>query len=114
MADPVVRFDPSTSAYVVTIDDEPAGAAYVERNGDVVVFTHTEVDPTFEGKGVGSTLVAKALEDVTEQGLSVLAECPFVAGYLQRHPEAARQARGPGVARGGAPSRPRTARRPSE
>lgn len=92
MADTLVRFDPSTSSYVVTLDGERAGAAFVQRDGDVVVFTHTEVDPRFEGKGIGSTLVAKALEDVTEQGLAVLAECPFVAGYLRRHPEAARQA----------------------
>lgn len=92
MADPVVRFDPTSSAYLVTVDGEPAGAAFVQRDGDVVVFTHTEVDPQLEGRGVGSTLVAKALEDVTEQGLAVRPDCPFVAAYLRRHPEAARVA----------------------
>lgn len=92
MDDPLVRFDPDSSAYVVTVGGAPAGAAYVEREGDVVVFTHTEVDPAYEGHGLGSRLVAKALEDVTEHRLTVRADCQFVAAYLRRHPEAAQLA----------------------
>jgi predicted GNAT family acetyltransferase len=47
---------------------------------------HSEVDPAFEGKGVGSRLVAGALEDI-RRGLSLTPVCPFVRAALRRHPE---------------------------
>jgi uncharacterized protein len=64
-----------------------AGFAAYRREGDRVVFTHTEVDDAFEGRGVGSVLVRAALDAVREEGLRVVAECPFVRSYVERHPE---------------------------
>jgi uncharacterized protein len=64
-----------------------AGFAAYRREGDRVVFTHTEVDDAFEGRGVGSVLVRTALDAVREEGLRVVAECPFVRSYVERHPE---------------------------
>ena len=32
------------------------------------MFTHTEVDPAFEGKGVGGALARHALDEVAEEG----------------------------------------------
>jgi uncharacterized protein len=64
-----------------------AGFAAYRREGDRVVFTHTEVDDAFEGRGVGSVLVRPALDAVREEGLRVVAECPFVRSYVERHPE---------------------------
>jgi predicted GNAT family acetyltransferase len=48
---------------------------------------HTEVDPAVEGTGVGSELVAAALHDIRERGLSAVVICPFVRAYMRRHPE---------------------------
>ena len=64
-----------------------AGVAEYRRQGDTVVFTHTEVDDAFEGRGVGSALVRAALDQVREAGSPVVARCPFVAEYIDRHPE---------------------------
>jgi len=61
-----------------------AFAAYVPR-GELVVFTHTETDPSFEGQGVASQLVRWALDDVRARGLRVQAQCPFVQAYLAKH-----------------------------
>lgn len=61
-------------------------AAYRLREG-VIEFTHTEIDDAFEGKGVGSTLVSQALDQVRAEGLDVIATCPFVRGYIERHQE---------------------------
>ena len=61
-----------------------AFAAYIPRDG-VVLFTHTETDPSFEGQGVASQLVRWALDDVRARGLRVQAQCPFVQAYLARH-----------------------------
>jgi len=75
------RFDARTE------DGTVAGfAAYVREPGKVI-FTHTEVDPAFEGQGVGSALAAGALDQVRASGERVVALCPFVRTYIQRHPE---------------------------
>jgi predicted GNAT family acetyltransferase len=55
--------------------------------GDVVVFTHTEVDDAQEGRGVGAQLVRGALDDVRAGGRRIRPLCPFVKGYVDRHPE---------------------------
>jgi uncharacterized protein len=73
--------------FEATVDGTLAGfAAYRLREG-VIEFTHTEIDDAFEGKGVGSTLVSEALDQVRAEGLEVIATCPFVRGYIERHQE---------------------------
>ena len=52
-----------------------------------MVFVHTEVDDAFEGQGVGSLLVRQALDSVRGEGLRVVAQCPFVKAWIERHPE---------------------------
>jgi predicted GNAT family acetyltransferase len=74
--------------FELTEQGETAIAAYV-REGDAIVFTHTQVPPALEGQGVGSRLIAGALAQVRDAGLKVVPACSFVAGYVQRHPEAA-------------------------
>jgi predicted GNAT family acetyltransferase len=55
--------------------------------GDVVVFTHTIVPSSLQGMGVGSRLIAGALEQVRASGRKVRAQCTFVAAFIARHPE---------------------------
>jgi len=61
--------------------------AYYEPRGDAVAFVHTVVPEHLQGRGLASTLIEAALTDVRERGLKVVAECPFVARYIERHPE---------------------------
>lgn len=72
--------------YEIVVGGDLAIAAY-ERDGDTVVFTHTEVPPALEGQGIGSRLIEGALDDVRRQDLHVIARCSFVAAYLERHPD---------------------------
>jgi hypothetical protein len=53
----------------------------------VITFEHTEVPPELGGKGVGSRLIKGALDQVRGSGLQVMAECQFVKGYIEKHPE---------------------------
>ena len=52
-----------------------------------MVLVHTDVATSAEGSGVGSALVAGALDDIRSRGLRVVPVCPFVAAYIHRHPE---------------------------
>jgi predicted GNAT family acetyltransferase len=76
--------------FEIRIDGELAGGAYykLHENGDIV-FTHTEVEPQFEGQGVGSKLANGALTLAKDRGLTIVAQCPFIAAYLKKHPELA-------------------------
>lgn len=62
---------------------------YAEYNllSDGILFTHTEVLPEHEGKGVGSFLAAAVLGEARRQGWHVIPACPFIAAYLRKHPE---------------------------
>lgn len=88
MSDTVVTHAPDQTRYEARIDDELAGfAEYILADG-LIVFTHTEVDPRFEGQGVGSSLARFALDDVRDAGeRKVLPMCPFIKGWIARHRE---------------------------
>jgi uncharacterized protein len=86
-ADITVTRNDERHRFEATVVGTLAGfAAYRLRDG-IIEFTHTEVDDAFEGKGVGSTLVSQALDQVRAEGLDVIATCPFVRGYIERHQE---------------------------
>jgi len=82
-----VRKNTDASRYEAYDAETLAGvAAYIPAQG-MVVFTHTEVDPTYEGQGVGSALARAGLDDVREQGLQVMPLCPFIHAWIGRHRE---------------------------
>lgn len=62
-------------------------AAYLLTHNDLIVFTHTEVEAGFEGKGVGSRIARFALDDARARGLGVVPLCPFIKGWIERHPD---------------------------
>ena len=81
-----VRNNPAQSRSELTAEGGTA-AAYYDLSPGVITFTHTEVPRALEGRGIGSQLARGALEAVRAQGLKVVAECPFIRGYIERHPE---------------------------
>jgi predicted GNAT family acetyltransferase len=85
--EPIVTDAPEAHRYEIRDGDRVLGLAAYERRGDTVVFTHTEVDPDAGQSGLGSTLVRAALDDVRSRGGSVVPRCPFVRGWIERHPE---------------------------
>jgi uncharacterized protein len=75
------------SRFEAHLDGRLAGFADYIRSANLVVLPHTEVEPGFEGRGVGGALARAALDDARERGLPVIATCPFIAGWMGRHPE---------------------------
>ena len=87
MAEVVVRDMPEEHRYVAVVDGTVAGFIDYRDSGPDRVLRHTEVSDAFEGQGVGSALARSALDDARASGRRVRPTCPFVAGWLQRHPE---------------------------
>ena len=78
---------PQAGRYEARDGDRVLGQANYQRQGDRVVFTHTEVDPAAEGSGVGGTLVRGALDDVRAHGRQAVPRCSFVRAWIDRHPD---------------------------
>lgn len=84
----------------VTVIDQPDGSRYEGFVGDTMAgiveyqdvdgqraLTHTEVFDAFEGKGVGGALARGVLDDLRARGTKVRPFCPFIAGWIRRHPD---------------------------
>jgi predicted GNAT family acetyltransferase len=84
---PRVSDNPDRSRYEAFVDDRLAGFAEYKLRKDVIIFTHTEVDDAFEGQGVGSTLARGVLDAARDAGLRVRPHCPFIRGWIEKHPD---------------------------
>jgi predicted GNAT family acetyltransferase len=85
---PAVTRNDELSRYEARIDGALAGFAEYQLTDQLIVFTHTEVDQAFEGRGVGSALARTALDDVRAGAdRQVLPTCPFIAGWIGKHPD---------------------------
>jgi uncharacterized protein len=86
-ADAEVVDVPERSRYELRLDGRLIGLAAYRRRDGRIAFTHTEVDESCAGRGCGSRLAAAALDDARRQGLRILPLCPFIAHYVEQHPE---------------------------
>ena len=75
------------SRYEILLGGEVAGVLHYRRHGGAVELAHTEIDQAFEGRGLAGRLASAALDDARARATPVRVTCPFVAGYLERHPE---------------------------
>ncbi|WP_025156294.1 GNAT family N-acetyltransferase [Leifsonia aquatica] len=83
-----VQNEPDESRYALYKDGERIGVAEYDLRDDAIVFTHTEVDPAKREKGMASTLVQTALDDVRDTSeRRVIASCPYVRSWLSAHPD---------------------------
>jgi predicted GNAT family acetyltransferase len=81
-----LRHNAGLSRYELDTDHGLAVAVYREQ-GDHSIFTHTEVPPADQGKGIATRLVRAALDDSRRRGFKIVPACSFVAAFVRRHPE---------------------------
>jgi uncharacterized protein len=87
MDDVRITDNEASTTYELWVGDELAGTIRYRASEETVALIHTEISPDFEGRGLGSKLVAGALDDIRDRGLRVIPICRFVRSYLERHPE---------------------------
>src|SRR5262249_40377831 len=73
--------------FTIAVDGRVVGKAEFLERGEKRVFTHTEVDKNYEGRGLASILLGEALQQTHDAGLRIKALCPMVADYLTKHDE---------------------------
>lgn len=84
---PELRKNEEKSQYELLEGERVIGHAEYRPVGNAVMLPHTEIEEGHEGEGLGSKLAKFALDDVKAQGKQVIPMCPFIAGYIRRHPE---------------------------
>ena len=70
--------------YELAVEGHIAATYYSLADG-VITFIHTEVPPELGGKGIGSQLIKGALDQVRADGLKVIAQCPVVKAFIDKH-----------------------------
>jgi predicted GNAT family acetyltransferase len=82
-----VRDNRDRSRYELVVDGEVAGFVQYSMRGGRLILVHTEIDEARAGHGLASILVSGVLDDVRRRRLLIVPICPFVEGYVERHPE---------------------------
>ncbi|AMY04154.1 GNAT family N-acetyltransferase [Mesorhizobium ciceri] len=63
-----------------------AVAYYTLQDGKVALI-HTEVPSEFSGQGIASRLAQGTFELLRKTGRKAVLKCPFMSGFVARHPE---------------------------
>ena len=82
-----VSLNASKQRYEIFVDGVLAGLTQAIEDGEVVTMPHTKIFEEFEGQGLASRLVTGALDDIRSRGKKIVAECPYVAQLVVKHPE---------------------------
>ncbi len=83
-----VTHNAEAERYEIRVDGELAGFTEAHPlEAGAVLFPHTIIDPAFEGQGLASKLVAGAFDDIRARGLKIVPTCPYILGWLPKHPE---------------------------
>ncbi|MCU1689058.1 MAG: N-acetyltransferase [Jatrophihabitantaceae bacterium] len=84
---PIEVRDNQHGRFEAMVDGEVAGFAEYRRTPGKVTFTHTVVNPRFEGQGIGGQLAKNVLDAAVEADLKIIPQCDFIAGYIKKHPD---------------------------
>jgi uncharacterized protein len=84
-AAPDITHDRAAGRFEATVAGHRAVCEY-RLDGAVAIFTHTEVPPALQGRGIAAALVQAALAWARSEGLRVRPACSYVAAYMRRHP----------------------------
>ena len=83
--DLAVRDNPEKHRFEIDLGDGSFAFAEYTLPAGKIMFTHTEVPPEHEGKGIGSALIRHSLGEARRRGLKVIPICPFFAAYMKKH-----------------------------
>jgi predicted GNAT family acetyltransferase len=81
-----VARNPQTSRYEARLDGQFVGLIDYFAGAGVIDLIHTEVLPEFADRGIASTLVRHALDDIRAQSMQVIPTCEYVQSWIERHP----------------------------
>ena len=82
-----IHHEPAAHRFVARTAGVEAVLEYATLNAKTLDYHHTFVPPALRGGGIASQLTEYALRYARDNGFKVRPTCPFVARYIERHPE---------------------------
>jgi predicted GNAT family acetyltransferase len=82
-----VENDSGQQRFLVRLPEGSGELQYRRIPPRALELVHTEVAPTLRGRGVGDALAEAAMAYARAEQLSIVASCPFVQRWLEKHPE---------------------------
>jgi hypothetical protein len=81
-----LRDNAAQHRFEIDVDGHVAFVTYKLAPGGITL-VHTEVPAALSGRGVGSMLVRSVLEEMRSRGAKITVRCPFIRGFMEKHPE---------------------------
>ena len=82
---PTITHRSQDQEFVAAADGHEAELAYSLPAPGLIDFTHTFVDESWRGQGVGEALARRGLAYAREQHLRVRTSCEFMQRFVQTH-----------------------------
>jgi hypothetical protein len=79
--------NPERSRFELFAEGQLIGFLSYRASASVLVLDHAVVDATCRDAGRGAQLVRGTLDDLMRRGFVIRATCPFVARFIEEHPE---------------------------
>ncbi|WP_156686278.1 GNAT family N-acetyltransferase [Mycobacterium sp. Marseille-P9652] len=73
--------------YTIAVDGKMVGLADFADRDNQRVFYHTEIDPSYGGRGLATILIEEALNEARGEGKRIVPVCSMVVTVLKKHPE---------------------------
>lgn len=73
--------------FELTVAGTLAGFAEYTLRPGAITLDHTEISDDFGGRGLGGVLARATLDSARARGLAVVPRCPFVKGWIAKHPD---------------------------
>jgi predicted GNAT family acetyltransferase len=82
-----VTHDPEQQIFFVEHEEEHAYLSYQIISDSVLEYAHTYTPNEIRGKGIATRIIKFSLEYARSEGIQIVPSCPFVAAYIERHPD---------------------------
>lgn len=78
---------PERSRYEARVDGELVGYTEYRHHDDTTMIAITQVPEELQNKGIGAALARFAIDAARKAGKRIEPVDPFMAGWLERHPD---------------------------
>jgi len=82
-----IRHDAEEQRFVAEIDGAEAVVEYRRSDDHTLDLFRTYTPDALRGRGIAGRIVEVALEHAQAGGLRVIPTCPYVARFIEKHPE---------------------------